>query len=130
MEMIALREEVLLHPIGISSSYINTEKEKDDILIGAFSESGLIGCCILSKLNSTSVQLRQMAVKEEHQGTGVGKAILKYSEAASKERGYHILLLHARDRVVPFYEKNGYAIKGDGFTEVGVPHHKMEKRLD
>ena len=37
--------------------------------------------------------------------------------------------MHARMTAVGFYAKLGYTRVGDGFTEVGIPHVKMEKRL-
>jgi predicted GNAT family N-acyltransferase len=37
--------------------------------------------------------------------------------------------MHARDTAIGFYEKLGYKVKGDGFIEVNVPHHVMEKEL-
>ena len=40
-DMVNLRMKVLLDPIGIPKSYINPEKEKSEILIGAF-EGGLL----------------------------------------------------------------------------------------
>ncbi|MER3465396.1 MAG: hypothetical protein C4329_14280 [Chitinophagaceae bacterium] len=35
-QMIALRLEVLLNPLGVTASYVNREKEMEDFLIGAF----------------------------------------------------------------------------------------------
>ncbi len=37
--------------------------------------------------------------------------------------------LNARDTVIPFYEKCGYCVQGEGFTEVGIAHHTMTKHL-
>jgi len=75
-QMIALRMRVLLDPIGIPRSYINPEKEAYDLLIGAFAQEQLVGCCILTKISDTTVQLRQMAVDSSLQKRGVGAAVL------------------------------------------------------
>lgn len=128
-EMIALRLAVLLEPIGIPPSFINREKEMNDFLIGAFEGDQIIGCCVLTRVSKETLQLRQMAVKKESQGKGVGAAIIVYSEKLAKEKGYRQLMMHARDVVIPFYEKSGYAISGGGFTEVGIAHHMMIKKL-
>lgn len=128
-KMIHLRISVLLNPIGVPASYINPEKEADDILIGAFEQEDIIGCCVLTKVDEYTVQLRQMAVDTLAQGTGIGAGIVDFAETTAKEKGFNILMMHARDAVIPFYEKCGYQIADDGFTEVGIPHHKMEKQL-
>ena len=57
-----------------------------------------------------------------------GSETLKVLNAV-KEKGYKIVMIHARDVVIPFYLKCGYRIADEGFEEVGIPHHKMEKQL-
>lgn len=121
--------EVLLDPIGIPRSYINPEKESHDILIAAFEDDQVIGCCILTPSNHKNIQLRQMAVKQNIQRGGIGASIVAFAEKEAKDRGFKTLFMHARDVVIPFYEKQGYQIDGEGFTEVNIPHHKMKKEL-
>jgi len=128
-EMIRLRITVLLEPIGVSPSFIDQEKEKEDVLIGAFERNELIGCCVLTKKSGSTIQLRQMAVALHLQGKGVGKKIVQFAERWSAEAGFKTLILHARDVVIPFYERCGYTILGNGFEEVNIPHHVMQKQL-
>lgn len=71
-EMVDLRMRVLLDPIGIPRWYIDPEKEKDDQLIGAFENDQLIACCILTKIDDNTIQLKQMAVDSELQQKGIG----------------------------------------------------------
>jgi predicted GNAT family N-acyltransferase len=128
-EMVNLRMEVLLDPIGIPRSYINPEKEAEDLLLGAYNSEVLVGCCILTKIDETTVQLRQMAVAAAMQKAGVGRLVLSFAENLAKEKGFRTLVMHARDSVIPFYQKCGYSISGNRFFEVGIPHHKMQKEL-
>lgn len=121
--------KVLLEPIGIPRNYIDPLKESGDLLIGAYADGQLVGCCILTRISDTTVQLRQMAVASFLQKKGVGAAILRFAEEQAREKGYHTLMMHARDSVVPFYEKCGYKIAGDQFFEVGIGHHQMQKEL-
>ena len=128
-QMLELRRRVLLAPIGIPSSYIQVAKEKDDVLIGAFEHGTLMGCCILSTKEAQTVQLRQMAVDTAQQGKGIGRALLSFAEETARQKGHALLLMHARDAVIPFYEKCGYQTVGKEFKEVGIAHHRMQKRL-
>mgnify|MGYP003575048359 CR=1 FL=1 len=128
-QMLQLRIKVLLNPIGVSPSFINTEKEKEDILIAAFEEQDMVGCCVLTKRDKETVQLRQMAVDDVVQGKGVGSAIIQFAEQVAKENGYSTIMMHARSAVVPFYLKNGYYVTGDAFEEVGIAHRFMQKKL-
>ena len=128
-EMIALRVEALLSPIGIPATYIVPEDEKDDIFIGAFENEKIIGCCVLTNKENTIVQLRQMAVHPSCQSKGIGAAILNFAEEIARERGFKILMMHARNPVIEFYKKSGYEITGEEFFEVGMGHHQMQKQL-
>ncbi len=128
-QMINLRLHVLLKPIGIPETYINWQKEKEDILIGTFESGEIIGCCVLSRVDKDVLQLRQMAVSQALQGKGIGAAIVSFAEEVAKENGYRTLMMHARDSVLSFYEKCGYMIDGKQFFEVNIPHHTMKKNL-
>ncbi len=127
--MIALRMAVLLGPIGIPQSYIDPQKEGMDTLMGAYEEGRLVGCCILTAVDGAIIQLRQMAVVSSLQQKGIGKALLSFAESVARKQGYPMVKLHARDTVIPFYQKCGYTIIGDPFFEVGIGHHIMQKSL-
>lgn len=127
--MIELRVRVLLNPIGIPASYIVAEKETDDILIGAFENDQIVGCCILTDRGNGQVQLRQMAVDTTLQSTGVGALLIAFAEDLARAKGFQLLFMHARNPVIGFYEKCGYRIVGEEFFEVRLGHHRMEKPL-
>jgi hypothetical protein len=73
--------------------------------------------------------MRQVAVATSAQGKGVGSALVQYAELVAMQNGFDSMLLHARASAVPFYLRLEYAIVGDLFEEVGIPHYKMTKQL-
>jgi predicted GNAT family N-acyltransferase len=97
--------------------------------MGAFEEDELLGCCLLTETDKQTVRLRQMAVQQGLQGKGIGKALMMYAENLARDRKYKKLTMHARDTALGFYEKLGYKIEGEPFSEVGLPHHVMAKDL-
>ena len=128
-QMKDLRIKALLAPIGIPPEYIVPEKEKDDTFIGAFEHGRIVGCCVLTPKSSELVQLRQMAVHPDRQGQKIGAQIVAFAEAVAGKLGYSLLMMHARNPVIGFYEKCGYCIEGEEFFEVGMGHHRMQKRI-
>ncbi|GAB4091904.1 GNAT family N-acetyltransferase [Flaviaesturariibacter terrae] len=124
-----LRLEVLLRPIGVPETYINPEREQHELLVGAFSNGLLVGCCVLTPHDDGRLQLRQMAVDTVLQGSGVGAKIVAFAEEEARTRGFRELFMHARDAVLGFYTKCGYRIRGEQFFEVGIPHHIMYKSV-
>lgn len=127
--MVNLRNEILRKPLGLCFTKEELEREKDDILMGAFEDDRLLGCCLLTRMDVRTVRLRQMAVPNNMQGKGVGRALMIFAENIARDLGYKKLCMHARTTAVGFYRKLGYAISGDEFVEVTIPHYIMEKAL-
>ncbi len=127
--MVQLRYEILRKPVGLSFSPEELAREKDDILIGAFEEDTIVGCCLVTKVDNNTAKLRQMAVRKNMQGMGIGESMMMFAENITRDRGFKTLMMHARDTAIGFYEKFGYKVKGDQFIEVNLQHHVMEKNL-
>jgi len=128
-QMVKLRDAVLRKPLGLNFTPEDLESEKDNILIAAFEEERMLGCCMLVEERPDMVRLRQMAVLNALQGKGIGRALMNFAENIARDRGYKIVKMHARNNSIGFYEKVGYRKKGDEFIEVTIPHYVMEKLL-
>ena len=127
--MVHLRNEILRRPLGLQFTPEELEQEKEEILIGAFEEEKMLGCCMLIMEAPNSVRLRQMAVLNNLQGKGIGRALMQFAENIARDRGFQKITMHARKTAVGFYEKLGYNISGQEFEEVTIPHYIMEKLL-
>jgi predicted GNAT family N-acyltransferase len=127
--MVQLRNEILRKPLGLYFTEEELAKEKDEILIGAFEDDKMLACCMLVRGSDRSMRLRQMAVINNLQGKGVGRAIMQFAENVARDLGSRKMTMHARVSAVGFYEKLGYQTVGDLFEEVTIPHVIMEKDL-
>jgi GNAT superfamily N-acetyltransferase len=128
-QMVQLRNDILRKPLGLSFTPEELAKEKDEILIAAFEDEKMLGCCMLVKSGGSTVRLRQMAVLNNLQGKGIGRALMQFAENIARDLGYKKLTMHARVTAVGFYEKLGYEVVGDTFEEVTIQHNSMEKSL-
>lgn len=129
-EAVSIRYEILRKPLGLQFSVAQLEKEWVDFHFACYADDAtMIGCLILAKLDDKVLKMRQVAVKEKLQGAGVGKALVEASEVFSASAGFEAIELNARMTAVPFYEKLGYEKIGNTFTEVGIEHQKMVKKL-
>lgn len=127
--MVQLRYDILRKPLDLNFDDKELEKEKDDILIGAFDDDILLGCCLLTQLNEKEVRLRQMAVQNNLQGKGVGASMMNFAENISRDKGFETIVMHARKTAVGFYKRLGYVVVGKEFNELSIPHIKMQKKL-
>jgi predicted GNAT family N-acyltransferase len=128
-QMVDLRMEILRKPLGLNFSPEDLEKEKEDILIGAFDEDRILACCLLTREGDGLCRLRQMAVVNNQQGKGIGATLMNFAEIVARDKGYNIMSMHARKSAAGFYEKLGYLITSDEFQEVTIPHVVMQKNL-
>jgi N-acetylglutamate synthase-like GNAT family acetyltransferase len=128
-QMIILRNEVLRKPLNLTFETEELDKEKNDVLIGAFDEDKILGCCLLTKLDKDTVRLRQMAVQNNLQGKGIGAAMMNFAENVARDLGYKKICMHARKSAIGFYQKLGYKVTGQEFEEISIPHFLMQKKL-
>ena len=128
-QMVKLRDEILRKPLGLGFTEDELENEKENMLIAAFEEDEILGCCMLVEERPGTLRLRQMAVLNDLQGKGIGRALMNFAENLARDRGYKIMSMHARKNAIGFYEKMGYRVSGNEFIEVTLPHFVMEKKL-
>jgi predicted GNAT family N-acyltransferase len=74
-------------------------------------------------------KIGRMAVLAELRRRGVGRAILERLMALATERGATRFVLHAQVHAIPFYEAAGFRVVGDELEEAGIPHRRMERRV-
>ena len=127
--MVKLRDEILRKPLGLSFTKEELEKEKNNLHIVAYEDERMLGCCMLLEEDPETVRLRQMAVMNDLQGKGIGKALMQFAENLARDRGYKKITMHARKNALGFYEKMGYKTRGKEFEEITIPHYVMEKEL-
>ena len=120
-----LRQNILRAPLGLDIKDEDLSSEDDQLHFGLFEDDYILACVIAVPLENGKVKIRQMAVSEELQGTGLGSKLFRYCLEELKERGFKKVELNARKTAVSFYEKHGFQIEGEEFTEVSIPHFKM-----
>ena len=128
-QMVKLRDEILRKPLGLSFTDDELEREKNNLHIVAYEDERMLGCCMLIEEDPQTVRLRQMAVMNDLQGKGIGKALMQFAENLARDRGYKRITMHARKEASGFYEKMGYKRLGTEFQEITIPHYVMEKEL-
>ena len=113
-----LRHKVLALSPAVSDGTLDFifkshDDEVDYIKIGAFTEEGMVGTLCLVPQAGDAAMIKQFAVSQKLQGTGIGRKLLEYAHDAARELGYKRVVLDARENVVGFYAKAGYILAGE-----------------
>jgi predicted GNAT family N-acyltransferase len=124
-----LRFRVLREPLGYTRAQVAFPFEAQSLHLVAHAGNTVKGCVLFNPEDAHGGRLFQMAVEPGLQGQGLGARLVRELEAELGRRGFTHVHLHARAHVIPFYEKLGYAVYGEPYTEVGIPHRNMKKTL-
>lgn len=124
-----LRNQVLRLPLGLDLQTEDLSAESEYMHFGIEQEGQIVAYVLAVPLTAARAKLRQMAVAAAYQGQGIGRRLLKLVEASLNQKGIQVLELDARKEAVGFYEKLGYAVEGDEFISVTIPHQRMTKAI-
>lgn len=125
---LALRHAVLREPLGLQFSESDLAAERDDEHHAWVTDDGVIACLSMRAVSSnqhgsTTWKLRQMAVRSDTRGRGIGARLLRAAVAMHPPPDQ--IQLHARLEAVGFYERVGFRTEGPIFEEIGLPHIVM-----
>jgi predicted GNAT family N-acyltransferase len=88
----------------------------------------VVGTCRLLFRGRTA-RLGRLAVEPERRGQGIAGAILSEADRVALDEGAESISLHAQTYALKLYHDAGYTERGPTFTEEGIEHVAMEKRL-
>jgi len=120
----------LRKPLGASLKSCKDDLENKSHHVMAISNQEIIGVGRIHKVPKSIFQIRYMAVSKEERGLGIGSSIIKYLESIAINEGATKIILHAREKALPFYSKNGYKkIKKTHKIMDKIQHYLMEKYI-
>ena len=125
-----LRYDILRAPWGQPIGSEQSADEKAHQHFSYFDNSNqILGVGRLDSVDSQTTQIRFMAVAEQQQGKGIGRALMEEMENVSKEMGIQKIVLHARAIALPFYEKLGYQLDVPSHLLFGEIQHFLMHKL-
>lgn len=126
----ALRYEVLRKPLGMPLGSEENAAEGRCLHCVALRDGVVVGCVLwLADDDGKGGKLMQMAVAESVRGQDVGRRLVRELERKVAADGVKVVRMHARESALPFYDKLGYEVVSELFSEVGIPHRVMRRTL-
>ena len=124
-----LRYKILREPLGLIWSKKDLDSEESQFHISAICDQKIVGTVVLKPVSKTRIKLRQMAVDNHLQGSGIGKKLVLFAENLAKSKDFQEIEMIARMSALDFYKKLGYKTEGEEFEEVTVRSINMIKNL-
>jgi predicted GNAT family N-acyltransferase len=125
---LALRHEVFVVEQGVPLEEEYDRHDETALHLVAVDAGRVIATCRLVG-DGDIAKLGRMAVAAPARGRGVASALLAEAEARARAGGARRIALAAQTAVVALYERAGYATYGERFSDAGIEHVMMEKRL-
>jgi predicted GNAT family N-acyltransferase len=125
---LALRYEVFCVEQGVPRREEQDGRDHQALHLLAVADGELLGTCRLVFAGNT-VQFSRLAVRASARRRGIATALLEAADQATLAGGANRLVLHAQTYARSLYERTGYKPRGREFTEAGIEHIAMEKKL-
>jgi len=130
-EYYQLRYDVLRAPWNQPVGSERNEGDETALHFACFEENTIIGVGRLDYMSATIAQVRFMAVAGNRQGEGIGKKLMLHMEEIAIASGRTLLILHAREIALPFYQKLGYMTTEKSHLLFGeIQHYLMSKKYE
>src|SRR5690349_5649460 len=113
-ETYPIRHEILRRGLPIESARFNGDTDESTFHLGAVLEGRLVSVASFffrpNEFFSEDVQcqLRGMATLAEHQGKGLGRALLNAALSILPQNGCELVWCNARESAIGFYENMGF----------------------
>ena len=123
----AIREAVFIREQNVPVDLEWDGKDEESRHALALSMSGdAIGCGRLLP----NGHVGRMAVLQSWRKQKVGTALMEALLDEARSRGYKQVDIDAQTFAIPFYHKFGFAEYGQEFMDAGMPHKKMQLKLN
>jgi len=125
----SVRRLVFVREQGIPEELVYDGCDGEAMNIVAYRGDSIIGTARVRFTGDGEAKLERMAVLPSYRSQGIGRELLSFVIERLKEEAVNRLVLHAQHEAAGFYRKCGFEATGSLFSEAGMEHIKMERRL-
>jgi predicted GNAT family N-acyltransferase len=126
---LALRHRVFCEEQGVAPDLEADPRDGEALHLVAMRDEAVVGTCRVV-FDGRAAKLGRMAVERAERGQGLGAALLDVAIRAARQAGAERVALNAQTAVVAFYERGGFATRGERFEEAGIEHVRMDMDLE
>ncbi len=134
----ALRQKVLRKGKALSECKFEFDTAKSTLHYGLFIDNEIVAILSVFEARNSlfasehQLQLRGMAIDDNHQGQGYGKTLIQkvLEDLKTQKPTAELIWCNARKLAFRFYQKQGFEFKSDDFEIEGIGTHRvMSKSL-
>jgi predicted GNAT family N-acyltransferase len=95
----------------------------------AYLDDQPVGTSRIRNIDNKTVKIERLAVLPEARKQGIARKLMETALEIITAQNKYIAIVHAQEYIAKLYQQLGFEQVGDRFTEAGISHIKMIKRL-
>ncbi|WP_036485888.1 GNAT family N-acetyltransferase [Myxosarcina sp. GI1] len=95
----------------------------------AYLDARPVGTTRIRCIAAKTIKIERLAILPDARKQGIGTKLMLAALKLAKDSNYKKAVVHAQEYIKGLYERLGFVATGDSFTEAGIPHIKMIKKL-
>ena len=129
-DALAIRKKVFIEEQGVPEDLEFDQLDSQTTHYVGYVDGEPVTTARIHERAAHEYHLQRVATLKEHRGKGYGRELIIFIERSLRHIPDAKVWLSAQDTALPFYEKMGYSVLGEGYIEADMPHHSMEKYID
>jgi predicted GNAT family N-acyltransferase len=135
-QALAVRRAVFIEEQAVPESLEVDEHDGDPVRVTTalhvLARAGAVPAAtgrLLLASDQGNAHIGRVAVLAAYRGRGLGTAVMEALHVLARERGFTGITLAAQLHAIGFYERLGYAARGEVFLDAGIEHRWMDRSL-
>ncbi|HJB24164.1 MAG TPA: GNAT family N-acetyltransferase [Candidatus Jeotgalibaca pullicola] len=129
-DSLQIRRIVFIEEQNVSPDIEIDDKEERCIHVVGYKKEKAVVTARLLPLETNQYKVQRVAVLKKERGKHYGKYLMLELERIAREKDAASIVLGAQNHALPFYDRLGYTINSEEYSEAGILHHDMIKILD
>jgi predicted GNAT family N-acyltransferase len=125
----AIRIAVFQEEQGVDPALESDGKDEISQHLIAYLNQEAVGTARIRYVDNQTAKVERLAVLSTARGNGIGQQIMEKALLIIASKNIPEVIIHAQEYIKALYEKLGFVQVGETFTEAGITHVKMKKKL-
>lgn len=125
-----IRKKVFVEEQNVSLEEELDGKDQKALHVVLYVEEKATATARLLLLENKTYVIQRFAVLMKYRRQGLGEKLLSEIIKKVREKNGEYITLNAQDHAIPFYEKSGFEVEGEGFLDANIPHHTMSYKVN
>ena len=124
-----IRTKVFQEEQGVAADLEFDGLDAEAIHFLAYVNNKPVGTARIREIDSNTTKIERLAVLPQARHQGIGSKLMSAALETIARQNKTTVVVHAQEYIASLYQRLGFKIVGERFSEAGIDHVKMVKQL-